>query len=385
MKKWIVLSLLVLFTLAGCDKAKESGEPLAEWLQGAKLDAEETPEELYEAALGEGMLVVYSTSTRMFDVAKSFEEQYEGLVVKVEHLRGVDLDNKLAENYEAGDFGCDVICSADGRGMMTTEFLPKNIAVKYTPYDMADKLLPGMDDDFLMLAGEAPVLSYNEQYYSEPPVDNWWELTEEQWRGMLYMPNPTRSVTTLSFFNMMILHSDEMAQAYEELYGQPLELPEGENAGREFIRRMVRNDVNIINSSDEAAEKVGAPGSRSPYVGIMISSKTRLRSLGYEMVDHYSMEPFCGVYTPIHIMLAGGSKNVNAAKLFVRWVLGEADGKGEGYKPYIQSGAWSVRSDVRDDTDVRLEELDLLHLDRAYLYENYEGFLTFWEDVLAEE
>ena len=132
-----------------------------------------------------------------------------------------------------------------------------------------------------MLMGEASVLSYNENYYDEPPVGNWWELTEEKWRGLVYMPTPIRSMTTLAFFTMVIRNSDVMAEAYEDLYGEPLILPAGENAGREFIRRLMANGANVVNSSDEIAEAIGAQGSSSPNIGIMISSKTRIRTLGY--------------------------------------------------------------------------------------------------------
>ncbi len=83
-------------------------------------------------------------------------------------------------------------------------------------------------------------------------------------------------------------------------------------------------------------------------------------------------------------MMAGGAKNVNAAKLFIRWLLGETDGQGEGYQPYLQSGAWSVRSDVQDDTGVNVQDLNLWQIDKTYLYEHYEDFLVFWESLLSE-
>jgi len=389
MRRVIALTLLFMMVLAiiltGCaQRDTESAGPLADWLVAAGLDARETPEALYAAALSEDMLVVYSTSTRMMDVAASFEKQYPGLIVKVEHLREPELYETLANNFETGNFAGDVIISADGRGIMHNEFLQNHIAVKYVPYDIADKILPGNNEDFLMLAGEATVLCYNELYYSEPPIDNWWELTDSKWQGMVYLPSPTRSMTTLAFFCTIVENSDVMAQAYERLYGYPIELPQGGNAGLEFVRRLMENGANIVNSSDEVAEIVGAPGSGSPYIGIIISSKTRLREIGYELLNHYDMEPFAGLYVPVNVMMAGGAKNVNTAKLFIRWLLGEADGQGEGYRPYLQSGAWTVRSDVRDETGDRVETLNLIHVDRGYLYENQESFLSFWEGLLTD-
>ena len=383
MRRMIALWLLLAVILTGCAQNSAQPEnPLADWLNAAELDAEKTPEELYAAALDEGVLVVYSTSTRMFNVAESFEQEYPGLVVKVEHHREGELYDVLIQNFNTGSFAADVVVSADGRGIMYNRLLPENIVVKYVPFDIGGKILPGNNEEFLMLAGEAAVFSYNERYYPQPPVNNWWELTMEEWRDMIFIPNPTRSMTTLAFFSTIIDNSDLMAQAYEDLFGRPIQLAPGENAGREFVRRLVDNGLVIMNSSDEVAEEVGMPGSSSPAVGIMISSKTRLRSIGFEMINHYDIEPFAGVYTPINVMLAGGSQNINGAKLFIRWLLGETDGTGEGYKPYLQSGAWSVRSDVPDETGVRSDELNLLHIDRRSLYENFDAVLAFWEELL---
>jgi len=68
MKRLIALFLLAALTLTGCTQnSAEPVNPLAEWLAAANLDAEETPKQLYAAALNEDMLVVYSTSTRSLD------------------------------------------------------------------------------------------------------------------------------------------------------------------------------------------------------------------------------------------------------------------------------------------------------------------------------
>lgn len=383
LKRLGVILLATSIFLSGCGREQvQQKDWLEDWLKEANLDAEETPETLYAAALKEDILVVHSTSTRMIEVGESFEKQYPGLTVKVDHMRAPDLCDKLLSDYESGDIQCDVISIADGTGTISREFVPKNIVVKYVPYDIEDLVLPGNNESLLAYVGEAGMFSYNENYYAESPIKNWWELTEEKWRGLVYMPNPMRSVTTLAFFCMIIENSDMMAKSYEDLYGQVLELPEGESAGRAFIRMLIENDAIIVNASDEMAEEIGRPGSHSPAVGIMVSSKIRLKDIGYEMVIDYDLEPFCGVYIPVNVMLVGGAKNINTAKLFIRWLLGETDGQGDGYKPFLKSGAWTVRSDVQDDTGVRSEDLDLLYLDYSYMYENQEAFLTFWEELI---
>lgn len=55
------------------------------------------------------------------------------------------------------------------------------------------------------------------------------------------------------------------------------------------------------------------------------------------------MASFDAVFMPNCIMMVGGAPNVNSEKLFVRWLPGETDGQGEGYRPFLQQGAWSVR------------------------------------------
>jgi iron(III) transport system substrate-binding protein len=382
MKRWIAALLCVTLLSACGGMPPEKEDPLAGWLAGAKLGAEETSEELYAAAQKEDMLVVYSTTTRMFDVAASFEKAYPGLLVQVEDMREDDIYEKLTENYAAGDFSCDVIVSSDGHGVLTNEFIPKTIAVKYVPYDIEDKLLPETNTNLLMFSGEATVVGYNETQYVSPPVNNLWELTEEQWRDMVYMPNPAKSATTMAFLSMIMKSSDMLAQSYKELYGEPLTIPEGENAGKVFIRKLVENDVMLVNSSDEVCEEIGYPGSAHKSIGIFSSGKLRMRDLGYEMVANYDLQPFCGVYSSISVMLAGGAKNVNTAKLFVRWLMGETDGQGEGYAPYLHGGAWSVRNDVSDDTNVDVASLNLLYLDRDYFYQEYDDITAFWKEMI---
>jgi iron(III) transport system substrate-binding protein len=378
----ILIFLIVTFSICGCE-AKGTNEGITAWEKEANLTAQETPEQLYAAALKEETLVVYSTSTRMLDVAASFQKQYPGLTVRVVDIREDEMYIKLSEDFDEGRVSCDVVCSADGRGVMVNEFIPGGVVYKYVPYDMEDHLIDTGEEALLMLVSEASMLYYNDQYYDAPPVTNWWELTEEAWRGKVTMPNPARSLTTMAVFGTFIKESDVMEAAYESLYGEPLVRQDGESAGEAFVRMLVENDAMVVNSSDEVADAVGAPGTASDVVGIMVSSKMRLKSIGYNL--HYCdpMEPFDGVATPVNIMMAGGAKNVNAAKLFIRWVLGETDGQGDGYKPYLQSGAWSMRSDVASETPIQQEGLELIYIDRAYIYNHKDEIAVLWEQLMA--
>lgn len=388
MKKAIrILSLAAVFILLCSCTGKPASDQseMARWLSNAHLDAEETPQELYEKALLENTLVIYSSSSRVMDVKASFEAQYPGLTVYVQDIRSVDLVENLTRNHESADYSCDVVICSDDNGQISQNLIPAGIVYKYAPYDIADKIRPENDPATLPLVAEVELAFYNSQVYDSAPINNWWELTESRFYGKVVMPNPIKSFSAMGLVGMMIKNSDIMAQAYYELYGTELKLGDGENAGQAYWRMLTDNGLVLANSSDEVVELVGTPGLTEMPIGIMVSSKLRMRDVGFNIEPIFDMSHFTGTYTPNSIMLAGGSKNINAAKLFIRWILGEADGQGEGYKPYLQNGAWSVRTDVHSQTKISLDDMDILELDIKYIYKNLDEITNFWLGLRAAE
>ncbi|MEG0321691.1 MAG: hypothetical protein RR606_05830, partial [Oscillospiraceae bacterium] len=112
MRKWIagLLAATLLLGLTGCGKAavSESEQALTEWLAQANLDGQETSEQLYEAALKEDTLVIYSTTTRIYQVKESFEAAYPGLTVEVYDTRAHDMVEALLHSYENREWNYDV-------------------------------------------------------------------------------------------------------------------------------------------------------------------------------------------------------------------------------------------------------------------------------------
>ena len=49
------------------------------WMKTADLSAEETAKKLYEKALDEDVLHVYTVSGRIYDVAESFQKELESM------------------------------------------------------------------------------------------------------------------------------------------------------------------------------------------------------------------------------------------------------------------------------------------------------------------
>ena len=130
-KIWLIMIILLpILTVSGCGKwGQNSGqkEEMQKWLSSAKLSGNESAEELYQAALEEDTLVIYSVSSRVFEVKESFEQQYQGLTVEVKDIRGEDVVNMLQDNYEKENYACDLVICSDCNGRLNRELLEPSI------------------------------------------------------------------------------------------------------------------------------------------------------------------------------------------------------------------------------------------------------------------
>jgi iron(III) transport system substrate-binding protein len=145
MKKLLAVPLcfMIVFLCTFCGKENISSvNKMDTWLKNANLTAAETADELYQKALKEDTLVVYSESSRVMDVKKSFEAKYPGLTVYVNDVRASDLINMLEKNYASNNYDCDIVLCSNNTGIISNELLPKGIVYKYVPYDFVDKITP---------------------------------------------------------------------------------------------------------------------------------------------------------------------------------------------------------------------------------------------------
>src|SRR5699024_11758823 len=97
------------------------------------------------------------------------------------------------------------------------------------------------------------VLMYNEEANPDgAPVENLWELTEDKWASKVVMVDPTQRADYLDLLTDMVLRAEEMAASYEEHFGEPIELDEGnETAGYQYIADLYANDVILLSSTDD--------------------------------------------------------------------------------------------------------------------------------------
>ncbi|MBO4609268.1 MAG: extracellular solute-binding protein [Lachnospiraceae bacterium] len=376
--KFISVSLAAAMMLvpAACGRTTEEDV----WLEKAGLDKEETAEELYEKALQENVLVVYTVSTRATQTKEAFEAVYPGLCVEIKDLRSPDLVDALEENYRSGHSDCDVVICNDNSGEFKERIADTGIAVPYLPSDIAAKMKDPESNTMGSFTYEAEMLFYNSEKYAECPIENIWELTDEKYKDRIYMPNPLHSFSTYAFCGGLLGEEDKLAEAYRDLYGCAPET--GDASVSAFFWKSVSENIIFTNSSDEVLE---ALGSGSADFGFMVSSKLRFINLGYDIAPVYRLKPFSGCRTSYSAMIVRNSENINSAKLFIRFLYGESDGSGEGYKPFSTGGTWSARTDIPDGNDVPLDDIDLFVPDQDVLIKNREYLENFWTGVLESK
>ena len=373
-----ILASAIVFTGCGARQTIEVSTVGEEWMEEVGLNEEKSVDELYEAALKEDVLIIYTVSTRVTKTKEAFEAAYPGLCVEVRDLRSPDLIDAVIANFESGKGECDIVICNDCSGDFKDKLIDTAMVVPYLPQDIKEKMKPGHVGQYISFLDEAEMIYYNSDSFDKVPIKNIWELTDEKYKGRIYMPSPLRSFSTYAFVGSSTLHDDDFISSYEEYFGKNYDLDNTHTPSENFWLTVSSNMV-FTNSSDEVME---ALNDGNADFGIMVSSKMRYREVGYSFEPIYELNPFTGCRTTNAVMVATGAKNPNCARLFIRFLLGEADGKGEGYKPFCTQGTWSARVDVPDGNDVPQNAIDLIEADQDYLIKNKEKIREFWAECL---
>ncbi len=342
---------------------------------------------IYEAAKGEGEVVIYSLSSRIFDAVESFKEKYPGIEVEASDMLTVDQIEKLTREQAAGVYNVDVLFLADVTTLMK-EVLPQGLIENYVPETLlggqkAEDVIPEhLREPLLAQSLEAKVIFYNFETYAEPPVDTLWDLTRPEWKGRVQMKDPMQSAENMNFLQMVVKHADDMAKVYEQEFGEPIKLSSGiENAGYEWIQRLVNNDLVLTTSDGTASKAVGTPGQKEPPLTLSVAS-SKLRNnkkKGLKLAVAWDVKPVMGITKRNFLVMANKAPHPNAAKLLIQWMLGDEKGN-SGMKPWYVPGGWASRSDVKPAVDTTLEDLKKYtwFLDPEYIYDHGLEVRDFW-------
>mgnify|MGYP006298033251 CR=1 FL=1 len=388
-KRLCIVFLLLALVIVG---AWAGGKQEAPAEQEAEKAAEQAPAEedwdaIYEAAKKEGKVVIYSLSSRIFDVVESFKAEYPGIEVEASDMTGVQQIEKLTREQSSGIYNVDVLFLANYPTLIN-ELLPEGLIVNYVPEELVDgaKSVDVIPEQFreplLVHSLESKVTFYNFETYSECPVDTMWDLTRPEWRGKVQMKDPLMTEENMNFLQAIVQHSDAMAAAYEEEFGEPIELSSGiENAGYELIKTLTENDLVLTTSDGDAAKAVGAPNQSDPPVTLSVASSKLRYNDGKDtkLAVAWDMAPSAGLTKRNFVVMANKAPHPNAAKLLIRWMLGNAEG-GAGIEPFVVPGGWSSRSDVPPEADIGLNELSekTWFNDAEFIYKKGLQVRDFW-------
>ncbi len=356
-----------------------------QWAEDNGLNKTETVAELYEAAKKEGEVVVYSISSRMEKVLPDFEAAYPGVKMTPYDISTNELLEKITREYAAGIRTADIVHIKEQTGQIVKEYIEKGTFHKYLPEDIFNTV----DEKFKFATPfyfEMSWWFYNTEVNPNgSPITSWWDLTKPEWKGNFLFTDPMGNMGYMAMLTSMVQNADAMAADYKKVFGKDIELAADEpNAGYAFIKRFAQNKPIFESSSGGIVKNVGTPGQTKAPVGYAASSKLRERDdQGYKLgADPVKFTPAVSNYGLNILNIVNEAPHPNAAKLLIRFLMGEADGKGKGFEPFNTLGGWSSRSNVPlAEGNIPFKDIPQFEMDLDYVYENLQDIQDYWLSV----
>jgi len=339
------------------------------------------------AAIEEGKVTVYANSGGVEDLPDAWYALYPDIEFDVADTDGID--TKMQAEQESGNVIGDVWFNSDGH-ILFGKFLPNQWMWWFVPREIT---IPELTEDypFAIARHSTDVIGYNNKFYPDGcPITNIWQLTEEQYRGKFFMEDPVSDVSTMAKMATFVQNADEMAAAYEALYGKPWTEDEMaatgesgmavENAGYLWLKKITHNDVVVLDDGDmvdEAFAGLDLPEDEEPgfgYTGYSTYETTLDGELN--MMPCFGLEPIMGIFKTSFLGIAANAPHPNAAKLFIKFILSET-----GFEPWNEIGSWPAAQGIPINEDnISLEELmpQVWEMDPIFDWENVSKVRDFW-------
>ena len=342
-------------------------------------------DELYELAKAEGELNLYGCTGRLENVSADFMAEYPGIKVNFYDLGINEMLEKFSREYEAGIHTADILQLKEQTGSISREYIQQGLLHNYHPEDIFD----GVNPDYLIVTPfvvELDWWNYNTEVYSELPISSWWDITKPEWNGKFVFLDPSGEPDLPVLLAAMVQHSDLLEADYEKVFGEPIQLADNEpDAAHAWINRVAKNGAIMETSNTNIVKAVGgAKGMTDPPIGYGVSSKLRERDLqGFVL----GVEPdkFDMPTTAVSFMvaqIADQCEHPNAAKLYIRYLCGEADHQGKGLEPFLTVGSYPVFPNapaIEGNPDY--DSIPKFDLDLDYYYDNYQDVYDYWLSV----
>jgi iron(III) transport system substrate-binding protein len=358
----IAVSALATLILTACGGTAEPAEPSDE------LDSLSF-EELKAQAIEEGSVVVYSFTSRIAAIEAAFEEAYPEIDLIGHDISATEQVARLKAEAGSGTTTADVAYIADAP-IVIRDLVEPGILRGYVPKRVADSLPEEFASPLTANRLSTKVLLYNEEAHPDgPPIENLWELTEDEWAGKVVMVDPNVRGDYADLMTEAVLRSDEFQAAYEDLYGKKLVLDDDvQNAGEQWIKNLYGNDLVLVDDTDTVNAAVGQKGQSSPPVGFSSYSDMRdNEEEGWALQVAAGVVPASGIVFPAYLGLVKGGEHPAAARLFIDFAMGDdSETGGPGYAPLYVAGDYPTRTDiVAPDGALTLDQLGAWTIDPA--------------------
>jgi iron(III) transport system substrate-binding protein len=297
------------------------------WARDAQLGAYQPMEEdwdaILEAARSEPPLVLYTETSRAFPMVEAFQERY-GLEVEGINLRGTEIIERIRREFDAGIYNVGVVLVGSG-ALIQDQLMSRNALTAYTPSEL-QPLMSASAMSPLMVHRYSVGTWYfkNEADPSVPPYTNIWAFTTPEYTNRVALNSPLVSGTTMEYFVGLVSNSDLMAELYEDYFGEPIRLGVTENAGYEFLKRLLENRARIVPAFRDVSAAVSAGqgyfagfGAHSAYAAVVRGE--------FDFALDTDVAP--AVLSPRYIGIGTFTESPNTAKMLVRWLTSQEGGE----------------------------------------------------------
>ncbi|HBK68449.1 MAG TPA: hypothetical protein DDZ91_07390 [Firmicutes bacterium] len=390
----LVLGMAILLSTPLRSYAGGYPAKVDKWLRENKVgpyQEEETDlNAIYKAALKEGPVVVYASSSRgPVALSNGFYEKWPGIEVEWNTVGTSGGIQRLITEQQSGVYNVDILFVSDFPTQANV-LVPANMLFPWVPSSMRDVIQPAFQDPLLAHRYEARVIFYNDDAYSECPIDSWWDLVKPEWYKNIVLEDPRVSGSTLDLFTTLVINADQMAEEYERVFGEHIKLTTP-NAGYEFIKRLAKNRPRLIDRDSEG-RFVAKTGQERPPLGVSFAF-SRIRDAGNPELGDLrwtvatDITPAAGLIYPSGINIAYRSKSPNGAKLVIEWLLGDENGE-KGMTPWFVPGNWPSRFDVKtgsehpylDGYSWGINDINWWYMDSKRLWEEKINVLEFVQE-----
>jgi iron(III) transport system substrate-binding protein len=339
------------------------------------------------AAIKEGKISIYANSGGIEDLAEAWAALYPDIEWDGADTDGID--TKMQAEQESGNVIGDVWFNSDGH-ILFGKFVPNQWLWSYVPQDV---VIPEVTADrpFAIARHSTDVIGYNNKFYPDGcPVTNIWQIVEEKYSGKFFMEDPMSDVSTMAKIATFVQNGDDMAQAYQALYGKewttdPMAATDSsgqvvENAGYLFLKKLAANDAVVLDDGDmvdAAFAGLELPAGEEPGFGYTGYSSVEATQDGeLNMAPCFGLEPVMGIFKTSYLAIANNAPHPNAAKLFIRFALSEA-----GFEPWNEIGSYPAAEGLPVFEDnLPLAELrpQVWEMDPVFDWENVSKVRDFW-------